>query len=228
MENKHFLPFIFGLAIFSHSLFANNCQKNLIVEPPIYQGLNGKFYVFLFPFVRTEVEFVGGEPYVTVYRGLREELNTTKSDGAFGDYIYTTLNPKVAISYLNRSIQWDFTNLTLVKLRLPLKKAYIAKRKKNRWGFVDYSEKDDYVPALANRNFIWLKWRAPARRRERELVWNLKELGGDLAPYLLEVITVPVEPNINGEYILNFSNATKEQKRVRDLWRAGQWSPLKK
>jgi len=211
---------------------------------PVHTGLDGRNYVYLFPFLRTEIEFVDSEPYVTVYRGVRGRINPKKASGTlsdhyfgdeleaegqamegnFGDSIFTTLNPKVAVGYLTRVISFSTPKyLTLMRLRLPLKKAYVAKRPKNVDGGI--SDKDQFIPALANKNFIWFKWRARDRLRERELVWNLQELGGDLSNpiFQLSIIEVPVLPDSNGNYI-SLENWYAAQSEIQRKLEAGSWA----
>lgn len=211
---------------------------------PVYRGLSGKPFVFLFPFERTPIELIEGEPYVWVYRGLRGKLRIDQASGTiddisftesipqgkhldpgiFGDQIFTTLKPNVAIDYLTRSISMRTPkNLTLVAMRLPLKLAYVAKVNKN----ISTGEnliREDLLRALENRLYIWLKWRAPQRRKERELVWLLRELGGTLNPssFLIRTIEVPVEPTRDGFYE-SYSNWHLAQQVLRQRFNKGDW-----
>lgn len=211
---------------------------------PIHQRSNGTFYVYIFPMVKTEVTFINSEPYITVYRGIRGKFDPQKPSGTlsdillteadelplgdensqFGNYMYTSLNPKVAVSYLTRLLSFVTPKyLTLLKMRLPLKMAYIAKRKKDAKGRME--NRDEYLPALPNRKYIWFQWQAWDRMRERELVWNIDELGGSLLEpaYDLKKIVVPIEVDPGTGEQTNVEAWHSAAKTVMDAVKAEAW-----
>ncbi|MFA6029407.1 MAG: LOG family protein [Elusimicrobiota bacterium] len=198
---------------------------------------------FLLPFSPTRIEYVDGEPYVTVYRGLRGGLNSAKASGTMGDmhyddyaepdeagrfgsHIFTTLDPKTALSYLTRQISWATPRtLTLVKMRLPLNKALIAKRPKDILGRP--ADTDEYLRVMENRAYIWTGWRAWDRIREKELVWDLAELGGSLADprFAVETLSVPVEKDAKTGRWESLDAWWAAADRVKAAWKTGAWRP---
>lgn len=208
---------------------------------PLHRASDGSRYVYLFPFRKTPVTFIDGEPHVVVYRGLRDAFDPTKASGSrfgalervrkilgepaqtegdFGSHIYTSLDPRVAIRYLNGTLITGAERLTLLRMRLPLKKAYIAKWSK------DSDPRGSYFRALENRLYLWFNWSAPVRRREKELVWDLRELGGDLSDprYDVHSIQAEVKQPVNPLEWPNFDNEEAAVRAVEADFQAGRWT----
>lgn len=207
--------------------YETKCENT--VEAPIFETKDGMHFVYLFPFVKTPVTYKDGEPFITVYRGIRETISHDEDEfRVFGTHIFTTLSSKVAISYLTRGIRFGTPkSLTVMRMSLPLKLAYVAKRPKTYYGGIAFDAKDEYVPALHNRNYIWFKWKAPIRRRERELVWNTAELGDIRNPkYELSLIEVEVPPWPGTNEYLNHEGWMNAREKARRMIELNQWAPI--
>ena len=186
---------------------------------------DGSGFIYLFPFVRTDIEFINHEPYVTVYRGLKDSFDLSRKSIVFGDYIYASLKLDVALRYMSRTNGFRTPeSISLLRMRLPLRKAYVAKADRLA-ASLGYWKGDQYTRALENRKYIWVKWRAPERRKDRELVWNIKEL--EPSEYQVDVISALVPPSPHGPLAWHNPHYQEASENVRQAARENRWIKIR-
>ena len=139
----------------------------------IQHSMFGSPYVEIFPGVKSPLKVKDGVPYLTVYRGITADLDPTKASQGYGDHVFTTLKEGVARGYM-KSFMGLGKSGTIVRMELPLEKAYIAKRAKKE-------EDDQLLPVLDQLEYIRSDWNARHRLDQLEVVFKLAELGGSLA-----------------------------------------------
>jgi hypothetical protein len=184
----------------------------LTPRPTFWDNFRLRPVVEIFRGVKTPVEFINGEPCITVYRGIRGAYNPSETSARFGDHVFFTLSKSVAHRYALTDL--PFMRLhdvdtprgkvlgrfpaTVVALKLPLSKAFIAKHDQSQGRRIT---KDDDLYRVLDPHFDTLgfikgtnpaaTWDAPRRLQELELVFKLSELGGSLEKYQVKVDVTP-------------------------------------